>query len=796
MRRRRGAPVAPIRSAPRLSGASVQRRTSCGAGRAAALIARSSGAPQRAASSRIRIPPPSYGAAPSSGAAPLCGAAPSSGAAPSCGAQSAAIPRAMSSGVLAQGKYMQDVMRVGMPASRGPWAALPLAAQIYVGVVVAAGAVCLVLSVPTRIADPVLFVSLAVFACVTSVWKVNLPIAVANGSTLSVSYAANLTSLLLLGPYHATLIAVAGAITQCRYKARAEYPLYKTIFSAAATAITMAATGLVYMMLDGTTPPTATFAVAKPLVGAIGTYFLFNTSLVAGAIALSSNRTFAETWGRDFLWSAASFMVVGTAGALTAMVVQRGEHWVALVLVAPIYLTYRSYDLFAGRLEAEKRHTDEMARLHGETMAALAQARSAEHALAEEKERLGIALADMTRLEESRNQLLAGEQAARTAAEDASRLKDQFLAIVSHELRTPLNAVLGWADMLSRRALDGALRERAIRGISEGARRQARLIEDLLDVARITSGKMRLDRTFVDLSDVIGDAMLTAQPSAAMKQIRLSFDGGGSTPKIFGDRVRLEQIASNLISNAVKFTPDGGRVEVRLRRLGEHAELVVSDTGQGIAAEFLPCVFEQFRQADGSTTRRHSGLGLGLSIVKSLVDAHNGTVHVHSAGEGKGSTFVVTLPVAVWERASQATRATDVHPARDIPSLAGIRVLVVDDDEESRDAVAAHLHGCHAAVSTAPSAADGFALLQREHFDVLLADIGMPGEDGYSLIQRVRALSSPVSASIPAAALTAFAREEDRERALRAGFQLHLAKPIDASALVAAVAMLNTTTAA
>jgi CheY-like chemotaxis protein len=350
--------------------------------------------------------------------------------------------------------------------------------------------------------------------------------------------------------------------------------------------------------------------------------------------------------------------------------------------------------------------------------------------------------------------------------------------------------------MLSRRALDAAIRERAIRGISEGARRQARLIEDLLDVARITSGKMRLDRTFVDLADVVGDALLTAQPSAALKQIRLSFEAGAWTPKIFGDRVRLEQIASNLISNAVKFTPEGGRVEVRMRRVGEHAELVVSDTGQGIAAEFLPCVFEQFRQADGSTTRRHSGLGLGLSIVKSLVDAHNGAVYVHSAGEGMGSTFVVTLPVAVWDRVSQATRATDVHPPRDIPSLAGVRVLVVDDDEESRDAVAAHLQGCHAAVSTAPSAADGFALLQREHFDVLLADIGMPGEDGYSLIQRVRALSSPVSASIPAAALTAFAREEDRERALRAGFQLHLAKPIDASALVAAVAMLNTTTAA
>ena len=691
---------------------------------------------------------------------------------------------------------MRDVEKDARPASRVPWGALPPAARVYITVVVAMGAAWLAVSVPTTLADPVLFVTLAVFSCVTSVWKVNLPIAVANGSTLSVSYAANMTSLMLLGPQQAAFIAVAGAITQCRYKAKAEYPLYRTIFSAAAAAVTMAATGAVYMILGGTTPPLAGLAVAKPLVGAIGTYFLVNTSLVAGAIALSSNRTFAETWGTDFLWSVASFMVAGTAGALTAMVIQRGDHWVAVVLVAPIYLTYRSYELFAGRLEDQKRHTDEMRRLHTETMAALEQARSAERALAAEKERLGIALADMTRLEESRNQLLVREQMARTAAEEASRLKDQFLAIVSHELRTPLNAVLGWADMLSRRTLEGQLRERALRGISEGARRQERLIDDLLDVARIASGKMRLDRTFVDLADVISDALLIAQPSAAKKQIRLSFESGAWTPKIFGDRVRLEQIASNLISNAVKFTPAGGVVNVRIRRVGDRAEVVFSDSGEGIPVEFLPYVFELFRQADGSVTRMHSGLGLGLSIVKSLVEAHNGTVRVHSPGEGLGATFVVTLPVAVWEQSSPTKGVRSTQPTVSVPSLAGVRVLVVDDDDESRDVVAAHLNGCHAAVSTVPSAADGFDLLQREHFDVLLADIGMPGEDGYSLIQRVRALCPPGSASIPAAALTAFARAEDRERALRAGFQLHLSKPIDASALIAAVSALHTMTSA
>jgi signal transduction histidine kinase/ActR/RegA family two-component response regulator len=691
---------------------------------------------------------------------------------------------------------MQDVVKGVSPVSRVPWRSLPLVARVYVTIVTVSGAVWLGVSVPTTFPNPVVFILLAVFACLTSMWKVTLPIAVANGSTLSASYAAIMTSLLLLGPRHAAPIAVAAAITQCCYKPKAPYPIYRTIFSAAAAALTISATGAVYMVLGGMTPPSASFALAKPLVGAIGTYFLLNTSLVAGAIALSSNRSFAETWGRDFLLSAANFMVAGSAGALIAMVVQRGELWVAIVLVAPIYLTYRSYELFAGRLEYQKRHTEAMRRLNRKTTAALEQARSAERALAAEKERLAVALAEMTRLEESRNQLLLREQAARAAAEDASRLKDQFLAIVSHELRTPLNAVLGWAEMLSRRALEGPLRDRAIRGISEGARRQARLIEDLLDVASIASGKMRLDRTLVDLGDVVNDALLIAQPGSAAKQIRLSFEREAWTPKIFGDRVRLEQIASNLIANAVKFTPDGGGVDVRMRRAGDHAELVISDSGQGIAAEFLPSVFEPFRQADESTTRMHSGLGLGLSIVKSLVEAHNGRVRVHSAGEGLGSTFVVTLPVAVWERSAPSPGTGEAQPAPDVPSLAGVRVLVIDDDEESREVVAAHLHGCQAEVATVSSAADGFALLQQERFDVLLADIGMPGEDGYSLMQRIRAQRPRDSASIPAAALTALAREEDRERALRAGFQLHLAKPIDGSAVVAAVAMLNARTAA
>jgi signal transduction histidine kinase/CheY-like chemotaxis protein len=694
---------------------------------------------------------------------------------------------------------MREVQTVAtVPGSLVPWRTLPLAAQLYVTVVILGGMACVGMFFPRTPPDPVLFVVLTAFACLTSAWKVNLPIPVTNGSTLSVSYAANLMSLLLLGPGHAVLIAVAGALFQCRYKPKEPYPLYRTVFSTAAAAITMSATGVVYGWLGGETP-IASFAVARPVVGAIATYFLVNTGLVAGAIAFSSHRRFIQTWRQDFLWSGASFMVAGTAGALAALVLQRGEGWKAVLLIAPIYLTYRTYELFAGRLDDQKRHTDEIQRLHCETIAALGQARAAERALADEKERLAVALAEMTRLEELRQQLLEREQAARASAEEANRLKDQFLAVVSHELRTPLSSILGWADMLSKGTIEPAMRQRALHGIEQSARRQAHLIDDLLDVARITSGKMRLDRTFVDLRDVARDALLAAQPSADEKGIRIGFDAERSIGRVYGDPTRLQQVASNLISNALKFTPDGGAVHVGLRRAGDNAELVVTDTGQGIAPEFLPSVFEVFRQADGSTTRMHSGLGLGLSIVKSLVEAHNGSVTVHSAGVGRGATFIVRLPIAAADESAAGT-ATGVPVAaasaadgraQPVSSLEGISVLVVDDDEQSRDVVAAQLNGYGADVLTAASAAEAFAVLERQHVGVLLADIGMPDEDGYSLIRRIRTQTAPRTASIPAAALTAFARDEDRQHALNAGFQLHLPKPVDASSLASAVATLG-----
>jgi signal transduction histidine kinase/CheY-like chemotaxis protein len=660
-----------------------------------------------------------------------------------------------------------------------------------------AGASVFVLFLPRTLPEPILFAGLLLAACLTSVWKVNLPIPLASGSTLSVSYAADLMTLLLLGPRHAMIVAVAGAWMQCTFKVRRPYPAYRTLFSMTAEALTMAATGGAYAWFGGPLAPFELSQMAKPLVAAIATYFVVNTGLVAGAIASSSERTWWRVWRDDFLWSGASFMVAGTAGAASAVVIARGEHWKALLMLAPVYLTYRTYQVFVGRLEDQRRHTAETQRLHKETVDALRMARKAEHALAEEKERLASTVGELTRLEQMRMQLLEREQAARARAEEASRLKDQFLAMVSHELRTPLTAILGWADMLRTGKLEGESQGRASESIYGNARRQARLIDELLDVARITSGKLRLERTAVDLTHVVRGALEVVQAAADAKGVPITIDADPAIGSIFGDPARLQQIVWNLLSNAVKFTPEGGTVLVALRRTGNTAEIVVADNGAGIPPEFLPWVFEPFLQADASTTRPYGGLGLGLSIVKHLVEAHGGSVSVESGGEGRGARFTVRLPiVAVYpEQVETAPDRPAASAPRRMTSLKGISVLVVDDDMESREVVAASLQSYEAVVTTATSASQAIDVLQREHIDVLLADIAMPGEDGYALIRRLRALNVE-AASIPAAALTALARDEDRQQALEAGFQLHLAKPIDVASLVSAVASLGKLSAA
>jgi signal transduction histidine kinase/CheY-like chemotaxis protein len=644
-------------------------------------------------------------------------------------------------------------------------ASLPRGAKLYVSAVIATGVAMFVAFAPTRIDRPVLLGALIIVACLTSIWKVNLPISLASGSTLSVSYAANLTSLLLLGMPHALVVAVAGVWTQCTIKVKQQYPLYRTVFSTSAEAITMVATGLVYTWVGGTRGQFDLSNLPKPLVAAIATYFLVNTGLVAGAIALSTRKSFERVWREDFLWSAASFVVAGTAGAVAAVVIDRGDYWQALLLFAPVYLTYRTYQLFVGRLDDQRKHVAEMQ----------------------------SALTSMQRLEQMRRDLFQREQAARASAEQANRLKDQFLAVVSHELRTPLNAILGWADMLRNGTLDESRRGRAVHAIYDSARRQAELIEELLDIARIMGGRLKLERSMLDLRDIVGAAIEVVQPAAEAKRIEIAIDNPEMSVPFYGDSARLQQIVWNLLTNAVKFTPEGGQVGVALRRGNEGIRVVVTDSGPGIPEDFIASVFEPFRQADASSTRRHGGLGLGMAIAKHLVEAHGGRIEAENNGSACGTTFTVRLPAAGAPARERQERRDAVRAGGDPvnASLGGISVLVVDDDEQSRDVVATYLSMHGATVHTADSAARAFELLNSEHADVLLADIAMPEEDGYSLIRRIRATGQPHFAYIPAAALTAFARDEDRQHAMDAGFQMHLPKPVDLRSLVDAVAVLG-----
>ncbi len=380
-----------------------------------------------------------------------------------------------------------------------------------------------------------------------------------------------------------------------------------------------------------------------------------------------------------------------------------------------------------------------------------------------------------------RSLLLRSERTARRNAEHVNRLKDHFLSTVSHELRTPLNAVLGWADMLRTGRLAVQRRERAVEAICDNARRQVRLIDDLLDMSRITSGKLRIEPVDLDILTVLTDAVEVVESAARAKHIEVTVE----SPHVVcrGDPTRLQQVVWNLLSNAVKFTPEGGSIHVRVREERVAAEIAVTDTGIGIAPDFLPFVFEPFRQADASTTRTQDGLGLGLAIVKKLVEAHGGTIRAESDGPGQGSTFTVRLPLAA---SSVLPRA---HPdVRDAPSLSGIRALIVDDDRDSGEVMATSLIDAGATVYVTQSAAEALESLQREHVHILLADIAMPGQDGYSLVRQIRASTSDGLAGLPAIAITSLVREEDRRAALTAGFHAHLAKPIAPSRLVEAVA--------
>ncbi len=459
--------------------------------------------------------------------------------------------------------------------------------------------------------------------------------------------------------------------------------------------------------------------------------------------------------GRTFIYATAGFVLLGIA--MSFMV----SHAIAKPIAR----------LAASAHSMQKGHFDQPVRGEGPR----------------EVRQLARAFSSMAR---SIGDLVKREQAARLEAEAASRLKDDFLATLSHELRTPLTAILGWASIITRGPTNEGRTAQAIRAIERSARTQARLVDELLDVSRLVSGQMRLNLSDdVSLSTVVDQALEAVRPAAEAKKIELVKSGEAPIRGVRADADRLQQVVWNLLSNAVRFTPTGGRIAVSLREVDEQAEIQVTDTGIGIHADFVPHVFERFRQAEGGTTRAHGGLGLGLAIVRHLVELHGGTVGAESGGEGQGATFTVRLPI----RTNQAAIVSDTNSAdRSHPSttLHGTRVLVVDDDPDTREVLRAMLEEAGASVATTASAAETRAIISRLRPDLLIADIGMPGEDGYAMMRSLRALESDVTGHVPAIALTAHAQAEDIDRAFASGFQLHVAKPVDVSQLLSTIVTL------
>jgi signal transduction histidine kinase/integral membrane sensor domain MASE1/CheY-like chemotaxis protein len=392
-------------------------------------------------------------------------------------------------------------------------------------------------------------------------------------------------------------------------------------------------------------------------------------------------------------------------------------------------------------------------------------------------------------VEEERERLLAGEQAARNEAEEANRLKDEFLATLSHELRTPLTAMLGWLSMLRGGRLDEETSVHALETVDRNARAQAQLIEDLMDVSRIAGGKLQLDVQAVELIALITAAVDIVRPAANARGVHIEVAADASIGPVAGDPARLQQVIWNLLSNAVKFTSRDGHIYVSLRPADSFAEVEVRDTGIGIDADFLPRVFERFRQAESPVTRSHRGLGLGLAIVRHLTELHGGTVTAESDGEGRGSTFTIRLPLALSHaetKSSVISPAQESSEAKASRALAGLRVLLVEDESDARELLSLTLEVCGAKVEAVDSVQKALSNLQSFKPDVLLSDIGLPFESGYDLIRQIRALPSD-SSKVPAVALTAFATEKDRQLALSAGFQLHIAKPVEPNELIEAI---------
>jgi PAS domain S-box-containing protein len=436
--------------------------------------------------------------------------------------------------------------------------------------------------------------------------------------------------------------------------------------------------------------------------------------------------------------------------------------------------------------------------INGKTLGSLSFYYRQKHQFSELEIRVATALSNMAAAAIASAELYEEQTRLRADAEEANRIKDEFLATVSHELRTPLNAIVGWTQILRMKNYSVDAFPQAIEVIERNARLQAQIINDIMDVSRIITGKLRLEVQPVQMDSVIAAAIDTVRPASEAKDVQIQLIVDSNTPPVTGDASRLQQVIWNLLSNAVKFTPKGGRIHICLERIKSSVEITISDTGIGISAEFLPYVFDRFRQADSSTSRQQGGLGLGLAIVRHLIEAHGGTVHVYSEGLDKGATFRVRLPVIAGlvkplpDRAIVSQQLPDRHSSSlHLPSLDGLKLLIVDDEADARELLQTMLAPCGAEIITAATAAQALEQLVQQKPDLLVSDIGLPEEDGYTLIRKVRALQEDQGGRIPAIALTAYARSEDRVRALSLGYQLHVSKPVELEELAFAIASLS-----
>jgi signal transduction histidine kinase len=495
--------------------------------------------------------------------------------------------------------------------------------------------------------------------------------------------------------------------------------------------------------------------------------YFANTVLISIEKAPKIKESIWNTWRTYYLWTSITYFAGASAAGIIAILIARYNFY-AVVATAPIILVICfTYQTYLKNIEASIAQT-EAARLH--------------------VEELSRYISELQRSEEARGQLLLRAERARAEAEAANRIKDEFLATLSHELRTPLTSLLGWSSVLREARRDEKVLSQGLDAIDRNARVQAQLIDDLLDVSRIVSGKLNLDVRPLDIASVTRAAINVVRPAADAKSITLDYQAQPGLGAISADSARLHQILWNLLSNAVKFTPQGGKITIRIEQERSHAKVTVQDTGQGIDPEFLPRVFDRFRQADSSTTRSFGGLGLGLAIVRHLVELHGGTVSAESEGVGKGASFTARFPL-LTDRVTPISLSAEFHVA-ELRSLDGLRVLLVDDEAEAREIISTVIGRTGAEVKACISASDALSKLAEWRPDVILSDIAMPEEDGYSFINKVRSLPREKGGETPAAALSAYARDEDRMRALAAGYQMHIAKPIGANQLVTMVAKL------